>query len=153
MMQNLSARSSFLRMFLLALLLVAGLALLVPESHAQNYRAHIGGPYGRVFPPQAYRGVLTVVQYPVVELDGERERMVPGTRLIDTSNRSITPASVTGKRLVVNYVRYANGQLHTIWILTPKEAQERRAVANPSWWEGLVESLGSWANVVNWLGY
>lgn len=133
-------------------LVFATLVALTPAVYAQNYVARIGGPYGRIFPEQARRGTFEILQYPLVEIDGKRERMVPGTRLVDTNNRTVTPASYTGKRMVVNFVRFANGQLHTVWMLTAKERRDRSIpLANPTWWERFKKSVDTAFDLTKWL--
>lgn len=145
-------RSRLVNILFALLLLCLGLTVFGTEAYAQHYHARIGGPYGRVFPDAALRGKLEVVRYPYVMLDGKREMLVPGTRFMDTKNRVIHPARIAGKRQMVNYVRHRDGRLHTIWLLTPKEMQERRKSANPKWWEKLYDSLEPWIDLAKWYG-
>jgi hypothetical protein len=81
----------------------------------------------RQFPKQALRGNLVVMGMPQVMLDGKPDRLSPGARIRNTKNMIVMPSSVKGKALVVNYVREPNGLIHEVWILTEKEAQEKRA--------------------------
>lgn len=140
------------RVFISVWVILAIWVLAVPGVMAQVYHAPLGGKYGRQFPDVAKRGVFMVVQYPVVQLDGKRERIVPGTRIMDTKNRALRPASLTGKRYVVNYVRYKDGRLNTVWILTQKEIRERRKVENPSWWQRAKEKFADWTSLLDGLG-
>lgn len=142
----------FGRIFISVWIMLAVLMLAVPDAMAQVYHASPGGKYGRKFPDAAKRGVFMVVQYPVVQLDGKRERIVPGTRIMDTKNRVLRPTSIKGKRYVVNYMRYKDGRLHTVWILTEKETRERRQVENPSWWNRATEQFVDWATLLGELG-
>lgn len=135
-----------------ALLAILFCVTSVQEASAQVYRAQVGGKYGRTFPDNAFRGIMKIEQYPVVLLNGKRERLAPGTRVMDSMNRIIQPARLTGKRYAVNYVRSANGSLNTIWLLTKQEARERRQVEDPSWWEKAKDKFFDWASVLGGLG-
>ena len=84
----------------------------------------------RNFPKQALRGNLVMTAPPLVELDGKAEKLAPGARIRGPQNLIVLPGSLRGQRFVVNYVRELNGQLHEVWILTPREAQEKRASAS-----------------------
>lgn len=81
----------------------------------------------RQFPKQALRGSLVVTSTPQVMLDGKPDRLSPGSRIRNTQNMVVMPSSVNGQTLVVNYVREINGLIHEVWILTEKEALEKRA--------------------------
>lgn len=81
----------------------------------------------RQFPAKALRGNLVVMSTPQVMLDGKPDRLSPGARIRNPQNLIVMPGSVRGKALVVNYVREHNGLIHEVWILTEKEALEKRA--------------------------
>ena len=57
----------------------SGVVLIVPEDTMAT-----GDGLGRVFPPNARRGVMRVVAWPEVLLDGKPERLSPGARIRDT---------------------------------------------------------------------
>lgn len=103
------------------LLILLSACLLAPVWAQQNLR---------VFPKKALRGELLMSAPPLVELNGKAEKLSPGARIRNLDNLIVLPGSLRGQRLVVNYVREMNGQLHEVWILTPKEIQEKRAGAS-----------------------
>ncbi|MFZ2737754.1 MAG: hypothetical protein WBI20_13220 [Burkholderiaceae bacterium] len=107
---------------------VALLALFWLSAFATSVQAQ---PMLRQFPPTALRGVLQVTQSPEVLLNGVSARLSPGARLKDSSNMLRLPATLSGQRLLVNYVRDPQGLLHEVWILTSAEAQEPRAGLEP----------------------
>ncbi|MGL4667212.1 MAG: hypothetical protein ACRCWR_04715 [Saezia sp.] len=145
-------RSRLINILFVLVLGCLGLTMLATEAFAQNYHARVGGPYGRVFPDAAFRGRLEVVSATYVMLDGKRERLAPGSRIMDTKNRLIMPNRIIGQRKVVNYVRFRDGKLHTLWLLTPKEMRERRKSADPKWWEKLYQSMEPWIDLAKWYG-
>lgn len=81
----------------------------------------------RSFPANALRGVLQVTAPPTVLLNGQPARLSPGARIKNTNNLIVMSATLTGKQLLVNYVPDPQGMLHDVWILTPAEAQQKRA--------------------------
>ncbi len=83
----------------------------------------------RQFPKQALRGYLEVTAAPLVQLDGKQDRMSPGARIRNAQNLIVLPGALRGQTLVVNYVREMNGLIHEVWILTPREVEEKRAGA------------------------
>jgi hypothetical protein len=80
----------------------------------------------RPFPAAARRAILVVGAAPEISLNGNIERLSPGARIRGTTNTIVTPSSLVGQRLLVNYVRDPQGMVHEIWILTEAEAQEKR---------------------------
>jgi hypothetical protein len=115
---------------LTALVLIALCAAAAPaaaqEAVPSQNEAAAGG---RHFPIGTLRGSLLVVNSPEIELDGQAERLAPGVRIRSAQNMLVMPASLTGQKLLVNYRRDAAGQVNEAWILTPEEAQARRASA------------------------
>ena len=83
----------------------------------------------RPFPDAALRGELVVTAAPEVRLDGQPARLAPGARIRGPNNLLLTPASVAGQALTVNYLRDAGGQIREVWVLTAAEAREQRAGA------------------------
>ena len=147
------SRSRLANILLALVLGCLGLTVLGAEAYAQNYHARIQGMNSpRVFPEAALRGRLTIQNYPHIILDGKREVLAPGTRIMDTHNRAIQPSMIAGQRNVVNYMRLQNGQLHTIWLLSADEVRERRKSENPKWWEKLYNGLEPWIDLAKWYG-
>lgn len=122
------------------------------NAQAQIYRATQDASFNRIFPDNAYRGSFRILSYPYVEMDGKRELLTPGARIFDQENRIVPHAFLGDKRYVVNYVRFDNGELHSVWILTNSEMRERRRVANPKWWNKLFETVGDVVDLAKWLG-
>lgn len=81
----------------------------------------------RNFPANALRGVLQVTTPPLALLDGQAARLSPGARIKNTSNLIVMSATLVNQPLLVNYLRDPQGMLHEVWILTPAEAQQKRA--------------------------
>ncbi|HSV50867.1 MAG TPA: hypothetical protein VLJ57_02030 [Burkholderiaceae bacterium] len=81
----------------------------------------------RLFPAAARRAILVVATAPEILLNGNPERLSPGARIRGATNTFVTPSSLSGQRVLVNYVRDPQGMVHEIWILTEAEAQEKRA--------------------------
>lgn len=80
----------------------------------------------RAFPVAAKRGVLVIAQSPEVTIDGSPRRLSPGARIRSNQNLIVMPASITGQRLVVNYVTDAQGLIQDVWILNAQESLESR---------------------------
>lgn len=149
---NKMCASRLMTVFFAGLLAVLCYIVSAQEAAAQAYRAQIGGPNGRIFPDSAFRGIFMVEKYPMVQLNDKRERLAPGARVMDSMNRIVPPAKLTGKRYAVNYVRSADGRLNTVWLLTKQEAQVRRKVENPGWWKRAKETFYDWATMLGGLG-
>lgn len=114
------------RLLMPGIALAAWLAVLAPAPAAAQ-------ALQRNFPPTALRGMLQVTQSPEVLLNGSPDRLSPGARLKDTFNRLVMPASLSGQTYLVNYVRNPLGQIHEVWLLTPQEAEEKRAGMEPNY--------------------
>jgi hypothetical protein len=85
---------------------------------------------GRTFPVNTLRGSFMVVNAPQIELDGNTEQLAPGARIISADRMLVMPAAITGQKLLVNYRRDSAGMVHDVWILTPDEANAKRASAD-----------------------
>lgn len=81
----------------------------------------------RQFPTKALRGMLEVTAPPNILLNNKPARLSPGVRIKNTKNLIVMSATLVGKPLLVNYVTDPQGMLHEVWILTPAEAQLKRA--------------------------
>ena len=100
-------------------------AVRLAQTATQN-EAAIGS---RNFPVGTVRGRLLVVDAPEIRLDDKPDRMAPGARIRDARNMLVTPASVTGQALVVNYTRDVSDLVHQVWILSDAEAATDRVSA------------------------
>ena len=85
----------------------------------------------RQFPAAALRGTFEVTAPPNVLINGQPERMSPGARIKGPNNLLVLSASLVGQRVLVNYLRDAQGLVHEVWILNGPEAQEKRAGLEP----------------------
>ena len=85
----------------------------------------------RLFPAQALRGEMVVVQAPEVSLNGLPARLSPGSRIHDQSNLLQLSASLTGQQLSVNYTVDREGLIQEVWLLTPTERANRPWPGNP----------------------
>ncbi len=112
----------------LAALLVGGTAAAqtAPIPNTQNEAAN----GGRNFPVGTLRGSFMVVNAPQITLDSNPEQMAPGGHIFSATRMLVTPASITGQNLLVNYTRDAAGMVNNVWILTPGEADAQRATAS-----------------------
>lgn len=79
----------------------------------------------RPFPPNAKRGTMTPGYAPDIHIDGKLRQLSPAARIVSDENMTITPASLRGKDIVVNYTEDMNGYIDRVWILTREEARQR----------------------------
>ena len=84
--------------------------------------AQVTGAYVRNFPANTQRASMVVTQAPILLLNDLPERLSPGARIRDSQNLIVQPATLTGNRYLVNYVREFTGLIRDVWILTPDEA-------------------------------
>jgi hypothetical protein len=85
----------------------------------------------RQFPAAAKRAVLEVKAPPEVLLNGAVDRLSPGARIHGLTNMLVMSGQMVGQRLVVNYVRNPQGQVHEVWILSEAEALQKRPGMEP----------------------
>lgn len=95
------------------------------QTATQN-EAAVGG---RNFPIGTLRGRLQVVDAPEIQLDDKADRMSPGVRIRNAQNMLMTPASLVGQPLAVNYTRDVSGLVSLVWILSEAEAATARTSA------------------------
>ena len=115
--QLLSRRLWLSQLAQLALLTSIGFAHVV--GLAQTFE-----PSPRTFPSGVKRAMLTVTQPPEILLNSNADRLSPGARIHDTSNRLVVSGSLIGQNWVVNYTREPIGLVNEVWILTPLEASQ-----------------------------
>ncbi len=80
----------------------------------------------RQFPTAAKRGILELQNPPEVLINGQPQRLSPGARIRDASNLLIVSSQLMGRKLVVNYLPNAQGEVQEVWLLNRNEAQEVR---------------------------
>ena len=79
---------------------------------------------GRPVPQDVRFGLLVVTQPPNVTLDGQPDRLSPGSRIRQPNAMLLLSASAVGQNLPVLYKRDAAGLIHEAWILTSDEARQ-----------------------------
>ena len=79
----------------------------------------------RQFTSKALRGEVVFGTPPEVMLNGKPARLAPGARVRDANNLIQLPASLAGRKAVVNYTLELEGQLLDVWILTAQEAAKQ----------------------------
>jgi hypothetical protein len=93
--------------------LCAGLVVCSAPAAAQVHRN---------FPAQALRGELVVTAPPDASLNGRPVRLAPGARIRGDDNLLATPASLSGRKLVVHYtLEQTTGLLMDVWVLNATE--------------------------------
>ena len=93
--------------------LFLSLSFSLTAAHAQGLM--------RDAPKDVRPGLLTVTQPPEITLDGNPERLSPGSRIRGLNNMLVLSGSIMGQSLPVVYRRDAAGLVHEVWVLTPQE--------------------------------
>jgi hypothetical protein len=93
-------------------LALAGLWLALP-SHSQGIR--------REAPKDVVLALMVVVAPPQITINGQPDRLSPGSRIRDLNNMLVLSGGIVGKTLPVVYRRDAAGLVHEAWILTQDE--------------------------------
>ncbi|SFC02242.1 hypothetical protein SAMN05216344_107105 [Polaromonas sp. OV174] len=111
-------------------LLAASTSLLsLPAAAQANDEAT---PKVRPFPKNALRGEMVVLNPPMISMDGKADRLSPGSRIRDVNNHLVLSGAIVNQKLLVNYLREGNGQVHQVWLLNSEEAKEKRPGASAS---------------------
>ena len=76
----------------------------------------------RVFERNALRGELVVVAPPEVKLNGQPQRLSPGSRIRNPQNLLQLSGGLLGQKLLVNYTLDGFGNVHDVWILSAQES-------------------------------
>jgi len=76
----------------------------------------------RAFPLNAQRGWMVVTYPPLIQMNGQPDRLSPGSRIRGQNNLLILSGSIVGQSLLVNFVRNPTGEVHDVWVLTDAEA-------------------------------
>jgi hypothetical protein len=58
---------------------------------------------------------------PVITVNGQPDRLSPGSRVRDLNNMLVLSGALAGKTLHTVYKRDAAGLVHEVWLLTPEE--------------------------------
>ena len=77
---------------------------------------------GRPIPKDVKFGWMVVIQPPEVTMDGEPDRLSPGSRIRHTNNLLVLSGTIVGQRVPVIYRRDTYGLIHEAWLLSPEEA-------------------------------
>lgn len=78
----------------------------------------------RKIPDDALRGRYAAGPFPGAYIDGRLMRLAPGARVLMPNNRAVTPNQVPADT-PVRYQLDRQGQIRTIWVLSPEEARKR----------------------------
>ena len=78
----------------------------------------------RVFPPNAARAQMVVINAHEVTLNGTLTRLSPGSRIRTPTNAVTVSGGLIGQSFAVRHTRDSLGQAHDIWILNPSEAND-----------------------------
>ena len=76
----------------------------------------------RSIPEDAKRATLRPVREMIVEIDGARVLLSPGSQIRSPDNRILVPSSLPQDGVLVKYLTDAGGLVHRVWILTQEEA-------------------------------
>ena len=76
----------------------------------------------RSIPDDAKRAHLRYVREMIVEINGERVLLSPGSQIRSIDNRIVLPSSLPQESLLVKYMTDAGGHVHRVWILSQEEA-------------------------------
>jgi hypothetical protein len=79
----------------------------------------------RNFTAKALRGTVVFGTPPEVTLNGKPARLAPGARVRDENNLLLMPATLVGRKVVVNYTTEFEGMLLDVWMLTAAEANRK----------------------------
>jgi hypothetical protein len=75
----------------------------------------------RTFTAKALRGEVVFGTPPEITLNVKPARLAPGARIRDENNMLHLPATLAGKKFVVNYTTELEGLLLDVWILSRSE--------------------------------
>jgi hypothetical protein len=106
-------RYPLLRQVMMALSLIIGLLVTLPDAAAQMMV--------RQFPAAAKRGVMTVGAPPEVSINGSVLRLSPGVRIRGPNNMLVHSGALAGQRMPVNYLMESSGLVREVWILNAAE--------------------------------
>ncbi len=80
----------------------------------------------RKIPADAPKGRFTVLQFPLVAIDGKQFRLAPGARIFNANNLTVTP-NLVPPETPVRYELDAQGLVRTVWIVETAAGTERSA--------------------------
>ncbi len=76
----------------------------------------------RTIPDDAKRAQMRYVREMIVEIDGDRVLLSPGSQIRSIENRIVLPSSLPQENVLVKYMTDAAGLVHRVWILSQEEA-------------------------------
>ena len=116
------------------------LALAASLLAASPFLARAQESIHRDAPKDVVLAQMTVVQPPVIQINGHTDRLSPGSRIRDTRNMLVLSGSLAGQTVPVVYRRDAAGLVHEVWMLTPDEYTKLGGVS-PASAEGKAEFI------------
>ena len=75
----------------------------------------------RSVPSDVKLGKMTVTAPPIIVLNGQPDRLSPGSRIRDLNNMLVLSASIVNREIPVVYKRDSAGLVHEVWALTNEE--------------------------------
>lgn len=105
----------------LTLLLQAGLAPSLVLLSSGTASAQVS----RLFPGNAYRGEIQLINTSEALLNGVPVRLAPGVRIRDMNNMLVVSGAVLAQKLVVHYTIDILGLVKDVWILREDELARR----------------------------
>jgi hypothetical protein len=79
----------------------------------------------RTFTAAALRGEVVFGTPPQITLNGKPARLAPGARIRDENNLQHLPATLVGRKVVVNYTTELEGLVLDVWMLSRDEAARK----------------------------
>jgi hypothetical protein len=76
---------------------------------------------GRALPTHSLRGKLMLTNPPVVTLNGQADRLAPGSRIRGRNNMLVMVGATIGNEYIVNYTRDSYGLIMDVWVLRDDE--------------------------------
>lgn len=80
---------------------------------------------------------------PLIAVDGQPDRLSPGSRIRDTNNMLVLSQALAGRTVHTVYRRDGAGLVHEVWLLTPEEYARLGGVStgNPEGYKRFQELL------------
>ena len=120
--------------FALAICLAFG-AMALPSSAVQAQGIV------REVPKDVVLATMSVGLPPQITLNGQADRLSPGSRIRDLNNMVVLSGALSGKTFPVVYRRDAAGLVHEAWMLSPQEYQKLSGVMPGAYGGGVQQFL------------
>jgi opacity protein-like surface antigen len=91
---------------------------------------------GRTLPTHSLRGKLMLTNPPEVILNGQADRLAPGSHIRGRNNMLVMVGAAIGNEYTVNYTRDSYGLIMDVWVLRDDEIAQR--------WPKTAEEAAKW---------